>query len=67
MSKTKTTTGLTTHSQIPARSQSNLDWNTRPKPAVTPRREYAFMAQYGAIWMHHAGGSFPPFNGGVSQ
>lgn len=52
MSKVETTTSPSTSpSQIQGRNQSQLDWNARRKPAVTPRREFAFTRQFPMLWM----------------
>jgi hypothetical protein len=67
-SRKRTTQSALPQSTEPAqRSQSDLDWNTRRKPH-TPRGEYRFMRAYTMVWLQRAsGGSFNPFDGGVSK
>jgi hypothetical protein len=65
MASPKRTTPVDTQQTI-SRPQSNLDWNAPRKP-ITPRSEYRFMRDFTMVWLQSPnGGSFGPFDGGVS-
>lgn len=41
-----------------------LDWNVRPRPAITPRREWRSIAGQFPLWMHgRTAGGFSPAGG----
>lgn len=68
MASNKNTTPSIPKPGLSGRPQSQLDWNTRRKPALTPRREYmALMRHYGMLLAQPVAGTFGPANGGVIQ
>jgi hypothetical protein len=47
------------------RPASKLDWNVRPRPAITPRREWlSITSQFPSLWMYEqTAGGFSPAGG----
>lgn len=67
MSTPKSTIHSILKPELAGRPQSQLDWNTSRKQAVTPRREYSFMRHYALLPATPAGSGFGPENSGVIQ